>query len=140
STGQLFYDADGSGGGAAQLIATLQGAPAISATDIAVLGPAGQTINGTAGNDVLVGGPGNDTINGLDGNDTLDGGAGNDSLSGGNGNDSLTGGDGNDTLASGAGQDTLAGGLGNDAYYVAGWGSSTIATDPGGVDSVFSED
>src|SRR6185295_569331 len=35
TTGQLFYDADGNGAGAAQLIATLQGAPALSATDIA---------------------------------------------------------------------------------------------------------
>src|SRR5207253_8955881 len=34
STGQLFYDADGSGGSAAQLMATLQGATALSATDI----------------------------------------------------------------------------------------------------------
>ena len=37
TTGQLFYDADGSGAGAAQLIATFQGAPAIAATDITVL-------------------------------------------------------------------------------------------------------
>jgi Ca2+-binding RTX toxin-like protein len=34
TTGQLFYDHDGSGGDAAQLVATLQGAPAIAATDI----------------------------------------------------------------------------------------------------------
>src|SRR4051812_49287666 len=34
STGQLFYDADGNGAGAAQLIATFQGAPGITATDI----------------------------------------------------------------------------------------------------------
>jgi Ca2+-binding RTX toxin-like protein len=37
TTGQLFYDADGSGAGAAQLVATFQGAPAIAATDITVL-------------------------------------------------------------------------------------------------------
>jgi len=36
STGQLYYDADGSGSGSAQLIATLQGAPALSAADIEV--------------------------------------------------------------------------------------------------------
>jgi Ca2+-binding RTX toxin-like protein len=36
-SGQLWYDADGSGGGAAQLIATLQGNPALAATDIAVI-------------------------------------------------------------------------------------------------------
>src|SRR6185295_11364875 len=32
--GQLWYDADGNGNGAAQLIATLQGHPALAATDI----------------------------------------------------------------------------------------------------------
>ncbi|MFL6570859.1 MAG: hypothetical protein ACJ8G4_03815, partial [Burkholderiales bacterium] len=37
TTGQLFYDADGSGAGAAQLVATFQGAPAIAATDITVI-------------------------------------------------------------------------------------------------------
>src|SRR5882724_1581399 len=34
TTGQLFYDADGSGPGAAQLIGTFQGAPTIVAGDI----------------------------------------------------------------------------------------------------------
>jgi Ca2+-binding RTX toxin-like protein len=37
STGQLYYDADGSGAGVAQLIATIQGAPGVSATDISVV-------------------------------------------------------------------------------------------------------
>lgn len=37
STGKLYYDADGSGLGAAQLIATLQGMPALAANDIAVI-------------------------------------------------------------------------------------------------------
>jgi Ca2+-binding RTX toxin-like protein len=37
STGALYYDADGSGSGAAQLVATLTTIPAISATDIAVI-------------------------------------------------------------------------------------------------------
>jgi serralysin len=37
STGSLYYDADGSGSGAAQLIATLLNNPAIAATDIAVI-------------------------------------------------------------------------------------------------------
>jgi Ca2+-binding RTX toxin-like protein len=88
STGNLWYDADGSGAGAAQLIATLLGAPAISATDIEVInGGSGLVINGTAGDDSLVGTPGNDSINGLDGNDTIDGGAGADSMVGGNGDD-----------------------------------------------------
>src|SRR5882762_8287321 len=34
TTGQLFYDADGNGAGSAQLIATFEGAPALTATDI----------------------------------------------------------------------------------------------------------
>mgnify|MGYP006179565055 CR=1 FL=1 len=37
STGQLYYDADGSGAGAGQLIATVQGAPGVTATDISVI-------------------------------------------------------------------------------------------------------
>ncbi|HUQ25547.1 MAG TPA: calcium-binding protein, partial [Burkholderiales bacterium] len=37
STGALYYDADGSGAGAAQLVATLQGTPTVSATDITVI-------------------------------------------------------------------------------------------------------
>ncbi len=37
STGQLYYDADGSGGGAAQLIATVQGGASVAATDITVI-------------------------------------------------------------------------------------------------------
>src|SRR5205085_484354 len=76
STGQLWYDADGSGSGAALLVTTLQGAPALLASDITVDhgGTAGVTIDGTAGNDLLFGTPANDTLNGLAGNDTLDGG------------------------------------------------------------------
>ncbi len=37
STGALYYDADGSGTGAAQVVATFSGAPGISATDITVI-------------------------------------------------------------------------------------------------------
>jgi Ca2+-binding RTX toxin-like protein len=37
SSGNLYYDADGSGAGAALLVATLQGHPAIAATDITVI-------------------------------------------------------------------------------------------------------
>ncbi len=36
-TGQIFYDADGSGAGAAVLFATLQGAPTLSASDFQVI-------------------------------------------------------------------------------------------------------
>jgi Ca2+-binding RTX toxin-like protein len=37
ATGNLYYDADGSGTEAAQLVATLQGHPALAATDISVI-------------------------------------------------------------------------------------------------------
>jgi Ca2+-binding RTX toxin-like protein len=37
SSGNLYYDADGSGGGAAFLVATLQGTPGLTASDIAVV-------------------------------------------------------------------------------------------------------
>jgi Ca2+-binding RTX toxin-like protein len=37
STGQLYYDADGGGGGAGQLVATISGAPGLTASDIAVI-------------------------------------------------------------------------------------------------------
>ncbi len=37
STGQLYYDDDGSGAHAAQLVATLQGAPTLAASDITVI-------------------------------------------------------------------------------------------------------
>ena len=112
TTGQLFYDSDGSGANAAQLIATLQGAPALAASDIVVdNGSApGQVIDGTAGDDSLVGGSGNDTLNGFAGNDTLDGGAGNDRLDG---------------------------GLGDDVYVVQGDGP---VVDAGGVDTIISID
>ena len=72
TTGDLWYDADGSGSGTSVLIATLQGTPALVATDIEVINGravGGQVINGTAGNDTLSGTAGNDTINGLGGND-----------------------------------------------------------------------
>ena len=72
STGELWYDADGNGAAARQLIALLNGAPTLAATDIEVLrgsSAGGQTINGSSGNDTLIGTSGNDTIYGLDGND-----------------------------------------------------------------------
>ena len=37
TTGALYYDADGSGAGSAVLVATLQGTPTVSATDITVI-------------------------------------------------------------------------------------------------------
>ena len=37
TTGNLYYDADGTGGGQAVLFATLQGAPVLTATDFQVI-------------------------------------------------------------------------------------------------------
>jgi Ca2+-binding RTX toxin-like protein len=152
TTGQLWYDADGNLAGAAQLIATLQGAPVLIATDIIVFGGAGAgPINGTEGDDSITGTGGNDTMNGLGGDDDLmgeggddviSGGAGNDFLLGGEGTDSLSGGEGNDSLAGywdmpwvhHAEADTLDGGLGDDVYYVR--GETEVLIDAGGVDTV----
>jgi len=96
SNGQLWYDADGNGGGAAQLIATLENTAGVSAGDIGIVngsggggGGGGTTVNGTAGNDTLSGTAGNDTINGLGGNDTILGSTGSDVIDGGAGFDSI---------------------------------------------------
>jgi Ca2+-binding RTX toxin-like protein len=134
TNGQLWYDADGNGSGAAQLVATLSSAPALAATDIVAHGGSGVLITGTSGNDSLVGDAGNDTLDGLGGNDYL-GGLG--------GTDLLFGGAGNDTLEGGAGIDTMEGGLGDDTYVVhrpdsPGWGpvDEDVLADSGGVDTV----
>ena len=146
STGELFYDPDGTGAQAQVLIAN--NLPFIVSTDIEVVnGTApGASIVGTAGNDSLVGTPDNDTIDGLGGNDTIRGLAGDDRLVGGEGVDSIVGGDGNDTLIGHDGSrdrtgvpsaDTLDGGLGNDVYEVQ--TGDVILPDAGGVDSVFAD-
>jgi len=149
TTRQVFYDADGSGPGAGQLIATLQSGATLVATDITVNGtgtppppPPPPPGGPTEGNDSLVGTSGNDTIDGLGGDDTINGLAGNDSLLGSGGADSMIGGDGNDTLNAGfdgnhgdSSVDTLDGGLGDDVYRVSDDGD-TIRPDPGGVDTV----
>jgi len=80
STGQVFYDADGSGAGAGQLIVTLQPGATLAASDIVVDNGStpGSTITGTAGNDSLTGTAGDDTLDGGAGVDTMNGGLGND--------------------------------------------------------------
>src|SRR6185503_18817782 len=162
TTRQIFYDADGSGSGAAQLIATLQSGATLAATDIVVFG---SPINGTAGDDFMVGtanpdsmagGAGNDTLDGGYGNDTLDGGAGNDRVIGREGADWLRGGDGNDTIDGFSSieepwgeeyqawdpnggpvtflpGDTLEGGLGDDYYY---FQPNDVIVEAGGFDTV----
>jgi Ca2+-binding RTX toxin-like protein len=119
TTGQLWYDGDGSGGGAAQLIATLEDAPTLAATDISVLGatePPPGGIVGTEGDDTITGTGGDDTISGLGGNDAIQGQAGNDTILGGAGNDVFSGNGGMDWLEGGAGNDTVTGGSGQDSF------------------------
>jgi Ca2+-binding RTX toxin-like protein len=135
SNGQLWYDADGSGAGTALLIATLDGAPVLAASDIEVVNGSpggGEHIVGTEGDDSLAGTDGDDTIEGLGGNDTLHGGLGQDELRGGDGNDWLSGseGDSGDNAS-----DTLDGGLGDDHYEIY-FGGDIILPDPGGFDTV----
>jgi Ca2+-binding RTX toxin-like protein len=96
SSGNLWYDADGSGGGSAQLIARLEGAPSLKPSDISVENGStptptptpGRSFSGTSGNDTIVGTAGDDTIFGNSGNDWIEGRGGNDQLSGGSGQDS----------------------------------------------------
>ena len=162
TTGELWYDADGSGAGAAALIATLRGAPALAASDIQVINggtSSDQVINGTSGADALHGSFGNDTINGLGGDDSIDGGGGNDSILGGDGDDRLNGdvddpdaafgddyidgGAGNDRIQGWRGDDTLLGGPGDDGFTI-GTFSQSFSIHPGndfidggdGIDSI----
>jgi Ca2+-binding RTX toxin-like protein len=119
TSGQLFYDADGSGPGASLLVANFQGAPALQAADIVVTGDGGTpppppppppgAIRGTSGNDSLTGTDGNESMEGLEGNDTIDARRGNDTVDGGIGNDSVVGGHGLDQIVGGDGNDTLDG-------------------------------
>jgi Ca2+-binding RTX toxin-like protein len=96
STGDLWYDPDGTGASERLYIALLQGAPALGPTDIEVLNgtapsPSGTVINGTSANDTLTGTSGDDTMNGLGGNDLFLAGStgGDDVIDGGTGRDSI---------------------------------------------------
>jgi Ca2+-binding RTX toxin-like protein len=90
SNGQVLYDADGNGSGAAQLLFTLGGGRTVSASDFSVFGaPAGNAINGTEEPDELSGTAGDDVINGLGGSDTIEAWGGHDTVDGGAGRDSL---------------------------------------------------
>jgi Ca2+-binding RTX toxin-like protein len=129
ATGKLYYDADGSGTGDSQLVATLQGAPALKATDIYVDFVSPDLVRqGTDGNDSMRGASGNDTLNGLGGNDTLLGDHGDDSLDGGAGNDTLIGNDGADLLRGGDGDDVLDGASGEDPWGVGAEGAEPTFT------------
>jgi Ca2+-binding RTX toxin-like protein len=125
-SGKLYFDRDGTGSAAKQLIVTLAdpavaapGAfPGLSAANIVRFGglegkrlvakPKGANLTGTNRDDWLIGKTGNDRFNGAGGNDILNGGAGKDSLEGGKGDDTLYGGGGQDTLLGGSGVDVFA--------------------------------
>jgi Ca2+-binding RTX toxin-like protein len=143
ATGQLFYDADGNGGGAQQLIATLPAGRSVAASDFWVIAgttppPPDGTIRGTSGNDTLMGTDGNDTIDGLGGHDSLYGALGADSMIGGDGNDTLDGSNIRFQQDFEADADTMDGGLGNDLFYVN--NVADVLSDAGGTDTVYVRD
>lgn len=152
STGNLYYDADGVGGGAARQISHLSGP--LVATDIAIVNgsaPTGNTVNGTAGNDTLSGGAGDDTLNGFvtpgdvmadaggidtvvtDGNWDLGAafenltvvGSANTGHQGNNLDNTFVGNSGNNYFNPRAGNDTILAGAGNDSIDMSTGGTST---------------
>lgn len=134
ATGNVRYDADGTGAFAAITFVRLNAGTVLAAADVTLLAPtalaveligtqsadlllgnsAGNLVRGFIGNDVIYGFSGEDQLFGNEGDDTLDGGTGHDVLDGAAGSDTLAGGDGNDKLYGGIGADTLRGGAGND--------------------------
>jgi Ca2+-binding RTX toxin-like protein len=119
SAGQLYFDADGVGGSAAQLVATLSPGTVLGTDDFLVIDGETHTQIGDTGNNNLVGTAGKDYLSGSAGNDTLTGGDDNDTLIGGGGNDTLLGGSGDDKIAvDGPGVATVDGGDGNDTLYL----------------------
>jgi Ca2+-binding RTX toxin-like protein len=118
STGELFYDTDGSGGVyIGLLIAILEPGTALAASDIVVENASfsGLLIDGTSSAESLVGGYGMDM------------------LRGGAGDDTLTGKGGDDRLDGGVGSDRMNGGPGNDIYLVT---AGDVLVDAGGIDEI----
>ncbi len=100
--------------------------------------PAGETINGTNGDDFLVGTIGGDTINALAGQDNVFGQGGGDSIFGGDGFDNLNGDDGDDMIDGGNDDDSIFGGIGNDSL-IGQAGNDSIFGDEGN-DSLYGGD
>lgn len=75
---------------------------------------AGNTLDGTSGDDTINGYGGNDSIFGNDGDDTIGGGEGDDTLRGMDGGDVINGDEGVDIILGGSGDDLIHGGADND--------------------------
>ena len=118
SNGVTLVELDSDGNKVADLLVTLNNAPALTLSNFVGLTAANTGINGTPGNDVLTGTANDDIINGLAGDDILRGGAGNDTLDG------------------GAGADRMEGGAGNDIYYVDNSGDVVVELANEGTDRV----
>lgn len=134
TTGELFFDRDGSGSAAPVKIANLDAKLSLSHTNIFAF----DNFSTAPGRNNLLGGPGNDIFSGLGGTDRLDGGAGDDILNGGAGNDrqttsdpsGLLGGEGNDILHGNQGNDSLSGENGDDILH-GGQGNDEVFGDAG---------
>ncbi len=92
------------------------------------------TLTGTEGSELLRGNGGDDLLQGLEGADTLFGNAGEDILVGDGGDDSLCSGDGDDIVTGNRGEDTIEGQGGND--WVSGDYSNDIVYGNEGDDTV----
>ncbi|MEQ1598054.1 MAG: hypothetical protein ABL880_01680 [Methylotenera sp.] len=150
STGDLFFDIDGNGINAQQLIANFLPNSNLLQTDfvgalnttqsggLSIVGTNNsEQLNGGVGNDTISGGGGFDSINGNDGDDLLIGGPEADAIHGDNGNDTIYGGDfldnlygdaGDDVIYGEARMDNLYGGTGNDSLF---GGDDVDSIDPG---------
>lgn len=145
ATGDILFDADGSGAGAAVMVARVTaGLPlqhqnfyTTNSTDTALsvaptYTPGTPGVPGTPGtpSGPLPGGAGQDgLISGSNGNDRLRGTSLNDTLIGGDGNDRIVGGNGNDLLMGGTGNNTLTGGKGKDIFALEPGVGRSVITD-----------